>query len=290
MYSIRKNRTGVIGIDSEGEERVLFCTSDVYRNKGQIPLHDLKKNQDGSASVIDIISDAILGRYEKYKTVMDTDTIAAGYLASDFLLADYIITRPDPLKVVLLDCYDTEKEIFHNSIGFFNKENLTIDISSSTRNEVFSRNGFDIVIISADDTKAEEQLRAAFYFLSKDGILLMISRDAPIFGKMAELFIQDVEKIRIDGKFELLISDGLNNYREWVKPVDLDKEFEKISLEVDEVKKLKTGGDMQRNYRELVININRLIKEAQSQWNLPKKQAFIDLKERLQRELLDGFF
>lgn len=283
MYSVKYENRKVIGSDDNGEETLLLDVSDVYKNMGRIPLRTLDKDESGRVKVREIIWEELSGRYRKNQDILSSDIDACAFLVMDCLMAGKMMSDPKPVFAAIADGGQEVSDILSNSISWFNPDNVLLRMGSEMEYRHLKEKGFDIVVIFADDEKAEKELRLAEYLLKEDGLLIMAARRTRLFENAAELFISDLKKIRIDPETLILTAKGGDSFRTWFSEKDRGREYEEICREAEEILKAAGGSPDEKfkKEKELVRRINRLIKEARKDWDLEKKQELTDLKEKL---------
>lgn len=286
MYSISYRKKKVIGTDDRGEENLLLDLSDVYMNFSGTPLRTVEKDAQGEVRVIEIIWEEISGRHDKYKALFGSDEKTCAMLVLDHLMAGKLISTPGPVLTAIVDAGQKETAAVSDSTGWFDPSNAALGIRSDGRNDIFKEQGFDMVVIFADDMRAEQQLRTASLLLSEKGMLLMINENTRYFKCAADLFIAELKEIHIDSEISLLYAEGRKAFRKSMEEPQLNDEYRRICEKISCV----TNSSMEENTCkavEIYRDINDLVNAAQKQWEPDMKQQLLDLKEAFQIYILN---
>ena len=276
MYTISHEKYKVTGTDDAGNKTVLFDCTDRFNNLGCRPTRAYKRNDKGYDEEQYVMIEALFGHAENYAGLAGSGVKKTALLAEEFLLADRLIRRSEPLKIAMVDGREPETRVYPDIISWFNEDHRIFGIDSANH-DGFCSKGFDVVIICADDTRAESELKAAAHLLSEDGLLLISSDGMRLFDAAIKLFIDAPEVLDVDTGHKIYRLSGREALRHWFEPEDLRKIYESVRRDILDCLEADGSGGVkaQDMLRKKAVYINKCVHLAQTQWDLTMKQAFL---------------
>ena len=284
MFEIIDQNGMTIGIDDNGKHRILINHTDALSNKSTLPLHGVYTNKEGILCSFFPLAKLLRKGYENLPSSLRNTPAGMMRYAAECIILDHLLKYSANIHIALVDMEENDIERISSLTELFHVGHRAYPMPSDDY-AAYCRQGFDLIVIQADDTYASNQVRLAGHLLSSKGLIICYSSNIhSVFYEIFQILSNKTEIIHIGNSYGLFLAKGEDFDRSIIYDINLNDRFEKFCQSVELC--LNENSDNTDAFRHMASMCDHYANEAIRQNNIRMKQKFLDLKEKLQYYLL----